>query len=265
MTPTIGRSAMLKATLSSSKSSSNSMVSAFANVNYTFNEKYILAATLRTDGSSRFINNRFGTFGGISGAWRISMEPFLTPITWISDMKLRASYGATGNNEVVGGDYPGFSSYGTSPGYSSYPIDGTLIQGFAQVSTGNPDLKWETNILTNLALDVTLGGKFYATVEWYNRKTNDMIFAVNQPLETGNIFPINQNIGSMVNKGIDMQISYRAKTSRNFSYNIGLTGTHYTNKVLSLDANDNTFVDGLFSVPTRTQPGYRFAILWLCC
>jgi len=246
-----------------SSSGSNSMVSAFFNANYTFNEKYILAVTVRTDGSSRFINNRFGTFAGVSGAWRISLEPFLAPVAWISDMKLRASYGSSGNNEVVGGDYPGFSAYGTSKGYSSYPIGGTLVQGFGQVSSGNPDLKWETSILTNFALDVTLGGKFSATLEWYNRKTNDMIFGVDQPMETGNVFQVNENIGSMVNRGIDAQVTYRARTnSGNLSYAIGLTGTHYTNKVLSLDANDNTFVSGQFNLPTRTQQGYPVSQLY---
>ncbi len=246
------------------RSSSNSMVSAFVNVNYTFNEKYILAATLRTDGSSRFINNRFGTFAGVSGAWRISLEPFLAPVTWISDMKLRASYGSSGNNEVVGGDYPGFSAYGTSLGYSSYPISGTtLAQGFGQVSTGNPDLKWETSILTNLAVDVTLWGKFYATLEWYNRKTNDMIYGVDQPLETGNVFQFNENIGSMVNRGIDMQLTYRGRMeSQDISYSIGVTGTHFTNKVLTLDANDNTFVSGQNNAPTRTQQGYPVSQLY---
>ncbi len=245
-----------------SNSGSNSMASAFFNVNYTFNEKYILAVTVRTDGSSRFLNNRFGTFAGVSGAWRISLEPFLAPVTWISDMKLRASYGSSGNNEVVGGDYPGFSSYGTSKGYTSYPIDGTLVQGFAQVSSGNPDLKWETSILTNFALDVTLWERFSATLEWYNRKTNDMIYGVDQPMETGNAFQRNENIGSMLNRGVDAQVSYRARSnSGNISYSIGLTGTHYTNKVLSLDANDNTFVSG-FGAPTRTQEGYPVSQLY---
>jgi TonB-linked SusC/RagA family outer membrane protein len=244
-----------------SSSGSNSMVSAFFNVNYTFNEKYILAVTVRTDGSSRFLNNRFGTFAGVSGAWRMSLENFMAPVDFISDLKLRASYGSSGNNEVVGGDYPGFTAYGTSKGYSSYPIDGTLVQGFGQVSSGNPDLKWETSILTNFALDVTLGGKFSATLEWYNRKTNDMIFGVDQPMETGNVFQRNENIGSMVNRGIDIQLAYRARTgSGNFSYSIGLTGTHYTNKVLALDANDNTFVSG--GAPTRTQQGYPVSQLY---
>ena len=240
------------------RSTSNSMVSAFVNVNYTFKDKYILAATLRTDGSSRFLNNRFGVFGGVSGAWRISLEPFLVAVPWITDLKLRASYGSTGNNEVVGGDYPGYSTYGTTLGYSSYPINASgLVQGFGQVSTGNPDLKWETSILTNFALDVTLGGKFYATLEWYNRRTNDMIYGVDQPLETGNVFPFNENIGSMVNRGIDVQLTYRGKiTSSNIFYSIGLTGTHYRNKVLSLDANENTFVSGQYGAPTRTQQGY---------
>ena len=247
-----------------SNRSNSRMLSAFANVNYTYNGKYIVAATLRRDGSSKFIRNKYGMFPAISAAWRISKEPFFSSLKFITDLKLRASYGITGNNEVVGGDYPGYSTYGTSPRFSSYAIDGSwnkVVQGFAQVSSGNPELKWETCALTNLAFDATLTKNLDLTLEWYNRKTTDMIFGVEQPLETGNLNPINRNIGSMVNKGIDLQMLYRGKgLSQKFSYTIGLTGTHFTNKVLAL-SDSASFVwgtsgEGLKSPITRTQAGY---------
>ena len=247
-----------------SQSSNNTMVSVFANVNYTYHEKYIFAATVRRDGSSKFVNNKYGLFPGFSVAWRISQEPFLRGANFITDLKLRASYGVMGNNEVLGGDYPGHTSYGTSPALSSYSINGVvnkLRQGFAQVSSGNPDLKWETSQLINLAFDATFTKNLNLTFEWYSRKTNDMILGVAQPLETGTTFPLNQNLGSMVNKGIDLQLSYNGKLlSQKLWYNIGVTGTHYTNKVLSLEAG-TPFVSGYslhasYPAISRTQPGH---------
>ena len=240
------------------------MLSAFANVNYTFRDRYIVSATLRTDGSSKFINNTYGLFPGFSAAWRISEESFLLPVNFISDLKLRASYGITGNNEVVGGDYPGYSSYGTEPYFSTYSINGShnqFVQGFAQVSSGNPNLKWETSKVTNIALDAMLNNGIDFTVEWYDRRTDNMILGMRLPMETGNPFPMNTNIGSMVNKGIDLQFSYKGEAlSGNLNYSIGITGSHYTNKVLGL-APGTTFIAGAalhggYPSVLRTQPGY---------
>jgi hypothetical protein len=154
-----------------SYTSESKMVSAFVNANYTFRDKYILSATVRSDASSKFINNKYGFFPGFSVGWRISEESFLVPMNLISDLKLRASYGTTGNNEVVGGDYPGYSSYGTSPFFSSYSINGSpsaFVQGFAQTSSGNPDLKWETSKVTNIGLDASLKNGIDFTVEWHD-------------------------------------------------------------------------------------------------
>ena len=246
-----------------SGSSNSRMVSLFANANYTFREKYILSATVRRDGSSKFINNKYGVFPGVSAAWRISQEPFIEGLNFLSSLKVRASYGLTGNNEVLGGDYPGYTSYGTNPGLTSYAINAsrnTVTQGFAQVSSGNPDLKWETSRVINFGFDATLLNNLDVTLEWYSRKTTDMILGVPQPLETGNTFPINQNVGSMQNNGIDLQVEYRGRLSEKLSYNVGLTGTHYTNELLSLEG-DATFINGVslhggYPAITRTQPGF---------
>jgi TonB-linked SusC/RagA family outer membrane protein len=246
-----------------SSSSNSRMVSLFANINYTFRERYILSATVRRDGSSKFINNKYGVFPGVSAAWRISEEGFLRGSNFLSSLKLRASYGLTGNNEVLGGDYPGYTSYGTTPGSTSYAINGSrnsVTQGFAQVSSGNPDLKWETSRVLNFGFDATVMNNLDVTLEWYNRKTTDMILGVTQPLETGNTFPINQNIGSMQNNGIDLQLEYRGRWSEILSYTLGLTGSHYTNELLSLEG-DATFINGVslhggYPPITRSQAGF---------
>lgn len=247
-----------------SSSTMNRMVSAFVNMNYAFQEKYLLSATFRADGSSKFVNNKYGFFPAISAAWRISKESFLTTSQFVQELKLRASYGMTGNNEVVGGDYPGYSSYGTDLGLSSYSINGQpnqVTQGFAPVSAGNPDLKWETCYITNLGFDLKIWHFLDLTLEWYTRNTADMIYAIRQPLETGNLSPLNSNVGTMINKGVELQIGYKGKALHNkVNYSISLTGTHYQNKVQNL-YDSITFITGASLHPgypalTRTSPGY---------
>jgi len=247
-----------------SNRSSGRMASAFLSGNFTVLDKYILLASVRADGSSRFVNDKYGIFPGISAAWRISGERFLTNATFLNELKLRSSWGITGNNEVVGGDYPGFSSYGTSLAFSSYPIDGstnTVTQGFAQVSSGNTNLRWETSTLVNIGFDATLWRNLDLSVEWYKRTTEDMIFGVRPPLETGIPFLVNTNIGSMENKGVDAQLTYHGRAlSNQLSYSIGLTGTHYRNKVLAL-ADSNSFIGGPLNM-VRTEPGYPVSQLY---
>jgi TonB-linked SusC/RagA family outer membrane protein len=235
--------------------------SLFFNVNYNYADKYYFTGTVRRDGSSRFINNKYGTFPAASVAWRISKESFMADVSVINDLKLRASYGVTGNNST-GSDYPGFTNYSTDPGTTNYDINGTgnsLRQGFSQASTGNPNLKWETTYLTNIGIDATIFKKFDLTLEWYDRETKDMIYDVKQPAEAGKIGVISQNIGSMSNKGIDFQINYRGSALNNeLKFTVGLNGTQYTNKVVSIDANSNTAVYGdgtRIGNPTVTEPG----------
>jgi TonB-linked SusC/RagA family outer membrane protein len=223
----------------------NKMQSYFLNVNYSLMDKYLFSGVLRRDGSSKFINNRWGTFPAASFGWRLSKETFMADISAINDMKFRVSYGATGNNETGTGDYPGFSNFGTDIATSSYDINGTgntVVSGFNQTSTGNPDLKWETTYLFNVGVDATVFDKFDATVEYFNRTTKDMIYAVELPLENGSVGRLNQNIGEMVNKGMEFSLTYRGTAGTDLSYNIGFTGTTYKNEVVKLEANENTFI-----------------------
>jgi TonB-dependent starch-binding outer membrane protein SusC len=221
----------------------HNVASQFAQAAYDYQQKYLISGTIRRDGSSRFINNKWGVFPSGSVGWRISKESFMQNLTFINDLKLRASYGILGNNEV-GGDYPGFSNYGTSPGSTSYAIGGqTTVAGFDQFSTGNPDLRWESTAITNIGIDATIIKNLDLSVEWYNRSTRDMLYLVEQPLEKGAVGFLAQNIGSMKNVGLDLQVTYRGKALNNqLGYTIGLTGSTYTNEVTRLEANDNTFI-----------------------
>ena len=220
-------------------------VSQFVNANIDIMGKYLFTGIVRRDGSSKFINNRYGVFPGASFGWRISNEDFLKNSSMINDLKLRVGYGSTGN-DAASGDFPGFSSYNTSIGESSYDITGSgnsVVPGFHQTSTGNPDLKWETTTMLDLGFDLTLGKHVDLVFDWFDRRTEDLIFGVPLPLTTGSAGVLNQNIGSMKNTGIELQLNYRGEAlNRELTYNAGITFSNYKNEVLTLDANANTFI-----------------------
>ncbi len=221
--------------------------SLFAQFNYVFQDKYLFSGTIRRDGVSRFINNPYGTFPAGSFGWRVSKEDFFKNVTAVNDLKLRVSYGVTGNNEI-GSDYPGFSNFGQSIGNTAYPIQGnpgTITPGFAQNSVANKDLKWETTKLLNFGIDARILNALDLTVEYYTRKTSDILFQVPLPSTAGNIGRIPLNIGDMENTGVDIQLGYKGKAVNNdLNYGITVTAGHYKNTVTKIDANSNTFITG---------------------
>lgn len=222
----------------------HNVVSQFFTASWAYADKYFASATVRRDGSSRFINNKWGIFPSGSVGWRISKESFMDNVGWINDLKFRASYGILGNNEV-GGDYPGFSNFATSVADANYDINGTgntNATGFQQVSTGNPDLKWESTAVTNIGIDAVLFKDISLMVEWYKRDTRDMIYNVELPLELGAVGRQAQNIGSMRNTGIDFSLGWNKRVNRDFNFNVSFTGSTVKNTVLRLEANDNSFI-----------------------
>lgn len=243
--------------------------SLFQSLNVKLLDKYLFTGIVRRDGSSRFINNRYSTFYGISGAWRITDESFMKNVrNSVNDLKFRIGYGETGNNEA--GDYPGYSNYsnvivfpfGASLFSGAYSITGNhtiSIKGYDQSTTGNPDLKWETNALFNIGLDMTLFKHLDIIAEWYRRETRDMIFGIEQPSTAGKVGTIQSNIGAMKNTGVDLNLKYQGKVWNNkINYSIGLTFSQYKNEVLNLDNNSNSFISSGFSVGgplTRTEAG----------
>ena len=222
----------------------HNVVSQFVQSSYSYNDKYLFSGTVRRDGSSRFIENKYGIFPSASAGWRISKEKFMDNVKIINDLKLRASYGILGNNEV-GGDYPGFSNFGTGVDVSNYDINGTgnrTVTGFEQGSTGNPNLKWESTAVTNIGFDASLSGGWNVMLEWYKRDTRDMIYNVELPLELGAVGRQAQNIGQMTNTGFDFSVGYTKRVNRDFNFNVNFTGSTVSNEVVKLEANSNTFI-----------------------
>lgn len=199
----------------------------FARLGYTYDDKYILQGTVRRDGSSRFgDNNRFGVFPAISGAWRINRESFLKDSKIISDLKLRASYGETGNSEIS--FYPGLSLV-TSNANASYNSRAGII--FNQL--GNSNVGWERNVTTNFGLDYGFfNGRVTGSFDYFIRTTKDLL--LNRPLPNSSGFAtIAENIGSLENRGLEVGLS-TINLAGDFKWTTDFNITFIKNKVLSL-------------------------------
>ena len=254
------------------------LVSFFGKLNYTYDDRYMGSLTLRRDGSSRFgRNNRYGTFPSVSAGWRINQEKFLKNAEWLDNLKLRASWGMTGNQEIdntarytiyesnYGEAGFGGQSYGTS-----YDIDGTnggqqLASGFKRTQLGNDDLKWETTTQTNLGVDFGLfHNALYGSFEWYFKKTTDILVYMPGIGVMGEGTSQWINAGEMENKGIEINLGYRGKLG-DFQYDLsGNIGT-YRNEVTKIPetiaANGTLGGNGVESVighPLGAQVGYVY-------
>ena len=254
------------------------LVSFFGKVNYTYDDKYMASFTIRHDGSSRFgKNHRYGTFPSISAGWRINQEKFLKDVSWIDNLKLRASWGQTGNQEIdniarytlyvsnYGEAGFGGQSYGTS-----YDIAGTnggqqLPSGFKRNQLGNDDLKWETTTQTNLGLDFGLfRNALYGSFEWYYKKTKDILVYMPGIGVMGEGSSQWINAGEMKNTGVEFNVGYRGEIGK-LSYDVtGNFGT-YRNEVTKIPetiaANGTFGGNGVKSVvghPMGAQVGYVY-------
>ena len=201
----------------------------FGKVNYGYDRKYLIAFTLRRDGSSRFgTDNQYGTFWGVSGAWNIDQENFLKNSNVINSLKLRASYGSTGNDQI--GNFDGLGLYGGGGIYNG-------SAGIAYSQLSNPNLKWETNVTTNLGLDFGLfGNRVTGSIEVYNKETRDLL--ISQPIQTSSGFgAITSNVGRLSNKGIELTLGgdvIKAKKPGAFNWNVAFTFAYNRNEVKEL-------------------------------
>lgn len=214
----------------------------FGRVNYDFNDKYILSAVLRRDGSSRFgAENRYGVFPAFSAAWRISSESFMSGMTdVIDDLKIRGGYGIMGNSNNVDPNNQ-FSLFGTSVDASSYDITGSnggAVPGFYRTRIGNPLAKWEKAITSNIGIDALLmDGKWDIGVEVWKKSTEDLLFQVPVTVQTGFFAEApSVNIGKMENKGVDITVTNRGKKG-DLSYEFTVNGGFLDNKIVELAPN----------------------------
>ena len=220
------------------------LVSFFGRVNYSYDNRYMLTATLRRDGTSRFSNNKWGLFPSVAFGWNIANEDFLKDNDVLTTMKLRASWGQTGQ-QGVGGYYDTQATYYTNLLGSYYYFGGQLINPITALGY-NADLKWETTTTYNVGFDFGfLEDRITAGVDAYWRETTDMINYIPVPA-LGNLTNyLNSNIGSLVNKGFEFEVNAMAIDTKDFTWNIG-GNIAYNNTVitkLTASPNDKTGVE----------------------
>ncbi|WP_439555953.1 SusC/RagA family TonB-linked outer membrane protein [Dyadobacter sp.] len=217
-----------------------SLASFFGRGTLNFNEKYNLTATLRYDGSSKFgANNKWGLFPSVAGGWTISDESFFPKSEAFNYLKLRASWGKTGNSEGLV-PYQSLQLYGPTTSYYDGSIN-NFLPGYAITQNTNPNLKWEVVSQTNIGLDFQLAnGRFSGSIDAFDKKTNDMLYKYSVPADGVKYFTnfIWANVGSMSNKGIELSFGGNVIEKDNFTWNSRLTGSYIKNSIINLKSND---------------------------
>lgn len=238
-----------------SNQSETGLQSFFGRVNYGYDDRYLLTATVRRDGSSKFLDqNRWGTFPSFAGAWVISNEGFMKNNGLVSFLKLRAGWGKVGNEQSA-------SAYGyvtTMGGNNIYVFNDQLVQGFAPTQLANPELKWEVSQQTNIGVDVNFfDNKLTFTADYFDRQTQDMIVAVPIPNYVGAAAP-RVNAGTMQNKGFEVTAGYHG--GGELKYSIGANMSFIKNEVTNLGGGAPQDGGGVGKIgnTTRTEVGMPF-------
>ena len=219
------------------------MFGIFGRVDYVFDNRYLVTGTVRRDGSSRFAkSDRYGIFPALSLGWRISNENFMKDISWITDLKLRAGYGVTGNSEIPRANNWA-TEYGTDPGHTNYDFyatQGSAIQGYMLMTYGNSETKWESTQMLNYGVDFTIFDRVLdGSIEYYIKNTSDMLVLDSYSALAGEATAPYVNLGKMRNKGWDFTLNHRNSIGK-FDYNIGLTLSTYKNEVVKLNQAEGT-------------------------
>ncbi len=215
----------------------NKMLSYFGRVNYSLFGKYLFEANLRADASSRFHKDeRWGIFPSFSAGWRINQENFMKDVQWVSNLKLRASWGQLGNINNVG-DYDYLPTYGMG---NNYNFEDVIVNGMIENKPANKTLSWETVTITDIGVDFDIfDGKLSLVADWYIKNTKDILLAYNVPKEVG--IPDgnkpSQNLGKVENKGIEIALNHRNKVG-DVSYSVGFNVSKNWNKVKDLGTSD---------------------------
>lgn len=231
----------------------------FARFNYDYDDRYYVSASYRRDGSSRFSKeNRWGNFYSFGLSWRLSQEDFMKDITWIDNLKLRGSYGETGNDAILNADgeqdyYAYQMLYGL--GINNGTEAGVYLSGMA-----NTRLKWETQVSSDAAIEFGLFGRLTGTVEYFRKTSRDLLFNVNQPLSAG-IESIVQNIGKVRNQGVEIDLNVDVLKMKDWRLAIGVNATFINNKLTRLP--DENREKGIIDGSKKLMEGHSMYDFWL--
>ena len=240
-----------KAAMSSGKNITERLFSLFARANYSYQDKYLLQASIRHEGSSKFAaDNRWANFWSVSAGWRISNEKFMEDIKWIDDLKVRFGYGVTGNNDFSASymaNMLGSDTYWMLP-------DGEWAYSYGKTQNVNQSLGWEEKKEWNLGLDFSLfDNRLYGKFDYYRRKVDNLIYSVKVPQPPYTQGSQWQNIGSMESKGWEFEVGGDIIRTKDFVWTSSLNLSHNTGKILTLWGN-NTYYNGN-GFPAPGSPG----------
>lgn len=245
-------------------SSRSVLTSVMGRLFYSYNNRYLITATIRRDGSSKFSpKNRYGYFPSVSGAWNIAEESFMKNLTWLDQLKLRGGWGKLGNQEI--NNYQYSSSITTGINYPDG--NGGLIHGAFPKDFANPDIKWEETAMTNIGVDfLALNSRLSFTAEWYDKKTSDILLTVPIPISSGGANDPVRNAGKIDNKGVEFSLGWNDRVNRDISYGVSVLGTFNKNKVIAMGTGSQVIWGGATNQNInicKTMAGYPIGSYWL--
>ena len=229
------------------------LISFFGRVSYDYAGKYMFTASLRHEGSSKFgADNKWGNFPAVSAGWRISEEPFMKNVKWVSDLKLRADYGVTGKQ-----DFGSYISLNTMTGFGYYFYNGKYFQVWGPSKNVNPDLRWEKGKNWNIGIDFSLfNNRVYGSVNYFNRKQQDLLGNYKVSVPPYLFDETFVNVGTMKNTGIEIDVNFKAVNTKDFSYDLNFVGTTMKNKFV--DFSNSKYIGQDYYDMAGTEDPYPF-------
>lgn len=229
------------------------LIAFFGRVSYNYDDRYMVTASLRHEGSSKFgASNKWGNFPAVSAGWRISSERFMKDISWINDLKLRADFGVTGNQE-----FDSYLSLNTMTGFGYYFYNGKYFQVWGPSKNVNPDLKWEKGKNWNVGLDFALfNNRFYGSLNYFSRRQQDLLGNYKVSVPPFLFDETYVNVGTMKNTGFEFDLNFKAVDTQRFGYDISLVGTTMSNKFV--DFSNSQYVGQDFYDVAGTEDPYPF-------
>lgn len=240
------------------------LTSILGRVFYSYKNKYLITATIRRDGSSKFgKNNRYGNFPSASVGWNIAEEQFMDNLSWLDQLKIRGGYGVLGNQEIDNYQYSSTITTGIN-----YPDgNGGLIQGAFPKDFANPDIKWESTAMTNVGIDfVAFNNRLNITADWYVKNTKDILLTVPIPISSGGANDPIRNAGKIRNKGFEFNVAWNTNVNQDLSYGVSVLGSFNKNEVTAMGTGSQAIWGGATNQninTCKTMAGYPIGSYWL--
>ena len=240
------------------------LTSILGRVFYSYKNKYLITATIRRDGSSKFgKNNRYGNFPSASVGWNMAEEQFMDNFSWLDQLKIRGGYGVLGNQEIDNYQYSSTITTGIN-----YPDgNGGLIQGAFPKDFANPDIKWESTAMTNVGIDfVAFNNRLSITADWYVKNTKDILLTVPIPISSGGANDPVCNAGKIRNKGFEFNVAWNTNVNSDLSYGVSVLGSFNKNEVTAMGTGSQAIWGGATNQninTCKTMAGYPIGSYWL--